>query len=113
VSENERLREALRNILNSGVTDIDSRIDYIEVQVDRDDWIEAGQTLYKEPETCVWNSREDYTYTRSCDGRHTALMPGSYLDGSDFQTDELCPGCGRKIEVTKWQAVKRHFEWRS
>ena len=50
MSENERLRKALRNILNSGVTDIDSRIDYIEVQVDRDDWIEAGQVLAEEPD---------------------------------------------------------------
>jgi len=82
MSENERLRKALRNILNSGVTDIDSRIDYIEVQVDRDDWIEAGQTLYKEPETCVWKEidSEDQD-TWPMDGEFVLIM---CADGDHF-----------------------------
>ena len=100
MSENERLRAVLdwlleyaRFALEYGVIRGGWRVD---MEVIRELCADA---LDAEPDTCVWNSREDYTYTRSCDGRHTALMPGSYLDGSDFQTDELCPGCGRKIEV--------------
>ena len=104
MSENERLRKELEALVYA--LDFEDLSDSVDLNG-------AKSALAAMPETCVWNSREDYTYTRSCDGRHTALMPGSYLDGSDFQTDELCPGCGRKIEVTKWQAVKRHFEWRS
>jgi len=100
VSENERLRKALRNILNSGVTDIDSRIDYIEVQVDRDDWIEAGQTLYKEPETCTWTHDGGYGLT-SCDivddfdGTYLADIFRLVAKGATL----YCPGCRSKIEV--------------
>ena len=99
MSENERLREVLKRVSGELHYQTTPRginhysICKITVIIDK--------ALYAEPDTCMWNSREDYTYTRSCDGRHTALMPGSYLDGSDFQTDELCPGCGRKIEVIK------------
>jgi len=96
MSENERLREIYEYLgdefnLRGMSSDLWSKLTYL--------YTTARDAIAAKPETCVWNSREDYTYTRSCDGRHTALMPGSYLDGSDFQTDELCPGCGRKIEV--------------
>jgi len=100
MSENERLRAVLdwlleyaRFALEYGVVRGGWRVD---MEVIRELCADALAAM---PETCVWYSRKDYTYTRSCDGRHTALMPGSYLDGSDFQTDELCPGCGHKIEV--------------
>jgi len=104
MSENERLRQALRNILNSGVTDIDSRIDYIEVQVDRDDWIEAGQTLYKEPDTCVWR-HNDYGYHTGCPqdvwlSSELLHIIGCYIEDG-LNAIVYCPGCGRKIEVTK------------
>ena len=36
--QNRRLREALNALVVSGVRDIDPRLDYIEVQIDRNDW---------------------------------------------------------------------------
>jgi len=80
-----------------------------EVQVDRDDWIEAGQTLYKEPETCEWHRKTDTggdpygPWITSCGNEWDlqgpeGIGPFEYPDEYGF---EFCPftGCGRKIEV--------------
>ena len=90
MSENERLRKELEALVYA--LDFEDLSDSVDLNG-------AKSALAAEPETCVWNSREDYTYTRSCDGRHTALMPGSYMNGADFETDTICSGCGAKIEV--------------
>jgi len=59
----------------------------------------AASEFADEPEVCLWRHHANYTYTRACDGRHTSLIPGSYMDGGDFEPDTICPGCGAKIEV--------------
>jgi len=59
----------------------------------------AREALAAKHDVCVWTHHPNYTYTRSCDGRKTQFIPGSYMNGADFETDTICSGCGRKIEV--------------
>lgn len=46
--ENNRLKALLREITLCGHTDIDPRIDYLEVQIDRDLWAEAKKAIGEE-----------------------------------------------------------------
>lgn len=48
-SDNERLRASLFNVATSGVRDIDPRIKYVEVQIDRDDWAELTRLSEAKP----------------------------------------------------------------
>ena len=100
MSENERLREVLEIVRVNCNTWSERKL---STEADRKTfaWLarRASNALDAEPETCVWTHHPNYTYTRSCDGRKTQFMPGSYMNGADFETDTICSGCGAKIEV--------------
>jgi len=97
MSENERLRSEIKRISKCLHYETDGKLGVIGSLFDA--MHIADEALAAKPETCVWTHHPNYTYTRSCDGRKTALMPGSYLDGGDFETDTICSGCGSMIEV--------------
>ena len=97
MSENERLREALRDMIELSMED-NSMWELHETSF-RERRRAASNALAAKPDVCVWTHHSNYTYTRSCDGRKTQFIPGSYMNGADFETDTICSGCGRKIEV--------------
>lgn len=95
MSENERLREALETV----------RLRLMESQR-RDRFLPdilttVDAALGAEPKTCVWtfhyHSVHGKRHKCACDGR-IRYRPVSLAD-TDIYEDNVCPGCGRKIEV--------------
>ena len=97
MSENERLRSEIKRISKCLHYETDGKLGVIGSLFDA--MHIADEALAAKHDVCVWTHHPNYTYTRSCDGRKTQFIPGSYMNGADFETDTICSGCGSMIEV--------------
>ena len=101
MSENERLREALRDMIALSVED-DSMWELHETSF-RERRRAARNALAAKPDVCVWTPiRGGMVYHCSCDGMQRGKSfhsPMWDIDVEDYEEDGRCGGCGAKIEV--------------
>jgi len=101
MSENERLRQALRDMIELSMED-DSMWELHETSFQARRRA-ARNALAAKPETCVWDNIDRLVPIRSCRA-HTRVkfsetLLFAVLDEAKRTDGILCPGCGRKIEV--------------
>lgn len=97
MTENERLREALRDMLDLSVED-DSMWELHETSFEARHRA-ARNALAAKPEVCVWEEYDiDYgTWKGTC-----GVLFNLEVDGPKENGMHYCPRCGRKIEVKSY-----------